>query len=289
MERKQKMDVNGSALETTLNEIRTAYPGVSNLLVLNANNQVIAKDHTADDELVTQVSASFKKLSKRAAVVGGIDALTFKGACQSIFFSRHESIYLATITTSQVNQKEITRLTNILFPSTIKVLQEVVSLKEEKKENPKIIEQPKPKIPDPPAQTSPTKLTAPTIPAVIQTPKTDLPKPIPTPIIKPANVIVPEARFKVENISGFSLVSASIDSVWLDRALIGEWRERYGANSIEEVIVSNVETKKTVRCKFEAIKNSKFDGLGIIQVSNRVQASLGAKKGSTVIVKPVIK
>lgn len=279
------MTINGSALETTLNEIRTAYPEVSNLLVLDAESQVIAKDHTADAELASQIALSFKKISKKAAIMGGIDSLTFKGACQTIFYDRHEDIYLTTVAASQLSQKEITRITNILFPSTLKVIQEVASLKDENKDPLKTIETLQPKILD--LQTTKT-LTA--VPAPSLTPKAELPKPdaVPETISKPA-AEVPEVKFKVENISGFSLVSASNDSVWLDRALIGEWRERYGANSVEEVIVTGVDAKKQVRCRFEGIKNSKFDGLGIIQISNRVQAKLGVKKGSTVTVKPVIK
>ncbi len=283
----EKMEVNVSALETTLNEIKTAYSGISSLVVLDDSNQVIAKDRATNTELAKQVSGSFEKLSQKASIIGRIESLTFKGTGQSIFFNRHENIYLATIATNQISQKEITRLTNILFPTTLKVIQEVVSRKEEKSSNPQIIEPPKPKtidlpISNPssnPTQTMQTGYSAPT----------PMPTPEPALFNKPAKIDIPEAKFRVENFSGFSVVSSSLDSVLLDRALIGEWRERYGENSIDEVSISDVQLKKTVRCKFQAIKNSKLEGTGAIQVSHKLQTVLGVNKGSSVVVKPVLK
>ncbi|XHH09304.1 MAG: hypothetical protein ACFCUE_01385 [Candidatus Bathyarchaeia archaeon] len=274
------MELNVSALETTLNEIKTAYPGVSSLMVLDGSNQVIARDRSTNDELVHHVSSSFEKITKKSAITGRIDNLTFKGTYQNIFFSRHQDIYLATVASNQISQKEVTRLTNILFPTTYKVIQEVVSFKQEKK-TPQSIEEAKPKTIEPPS--TPPQTQQPTT----YNPK--IPTPEPAPISKPAPIEILEAKFKVENISGFSVVSSSLDSVFLDRALIGEWRERYGVNSVDEVLVTAVESKKTSRCAFQPIKNSKLEGVGVVQVSHKVQASLGVKKGSLVIVKPVLK
>jgi len=283
------MEMNVSALEATLSEIKNACPGVSNMMVLDSANQVIAKDQNAGNELVSQVSGSFEKLLKQAAIVGGIDSLTFKGSFQSIFFNRHDDIYLATVASNQVTQKEINRLTRVLFPTTLKVLQEVVSINEEKPTT-KEIEPSKPEI------------TGPIIPEVNaekakipdQELKLDLPelKIASKPLSAQPKVQVPEipqVKCRVENVSGFSIVSSSDDSVFLDRALIGEWKERWGENSIEEVSVSDVDSKKIMRCKFKPHKNLKLEGTGAVQVSHNVQKSLGVTKGSHVMVKPVIK
>lgn len=277
--------MNISALEATLSEIKNACPGVSHMMVLDDANQVIAKDQNANGELVSQVSGSFEKLLKQSAIVGGVESLTFKGSFQTIFFNRHDDIYIATVASNQVTQKEINRLTRILFPTTLKVLQEVVSINEEKPAPQEQIETSKPEITRPVnPQVAPENVK------INQQEQLDVPelKPLSTPseVLAPK---IPQVECRVENVSGFSIVSSSDDSVFLDRVLIGEWKERWGENSIEEVSVSDINSKKTLRCSFKPMKNSKLEGTGAVQVSHNLQKSLGVTKGSRVIVKPVIK
>jgi hypothetical protein len=280
------VEINVSALEATLSEIKNACSGVSNMMVLDSSNQVIAKDQNASDELVSQVSGSFEKILKQSAIVGGIESLTFKGSFQSIFFNRHEDIYLATVASNQVTQKEINRLTHVLFPTTLKVLQEVVSINEEDTVAQEQVEVPKPKNDD--------AVVSEVIPEKANVPKQELQmdlEPEAT-LNTPVDVQVPDVpqiKCRVENVSGFSIVFSSDNSVFLDRALIGEWKERWGNNSIEEVSVSDVDSKKTMLCKFKPIKNSKLEGKGAVQISHNLQKSLGLNQGSHVLVKPVIK
>jgi hypothetical protein len=284
----KKSEVNVSALETTLNEIRNVYPGVTNLMVIDETNQVIAKDRTSNSELVNQVSSSFETLSRRASIIGGIESLTFEGADQRIFFTRHQDVYLATVASNQLDQKEITNLTNILFTTTLKVIQEVVSYSAAKNAPTQVIEPPKPKIPEPIIKTYPN---IPKQPQPVETHEylsRTQPQPVQVPVSQPVHVLVPETKCKVENVSGFSIVSDSPDAIRLDRALIGNWTERYGAKKIEEVYILDIDSKKVMRCKFAPIKNSKLEGQGLVQVPHKVQAFLGVKKGSTVIVKPAV-
>jgi hypothetical protein len=287
-----KSELNVSALETTLNEIRNVYPGVTNLMVLDETYRVIARDRTSNDELVNQVSNSFETLAKRASIVGGIESLTFEGADQRIFFTRHQEVYLATVASNQLDYKEITNLTHILFTTTLKVIQEVVSYSETKKAAQQvsapvpIIEPLKPKIPEPTIKNVPYVHTQ---PQTMPTPQSySKPMPAPMPVSKPAQIAVPEVHCKVDNISGLSIVSDSPDAIRLDRALIGEWSERYGAKKIDEAYILDVDSKKVMRCKFAPIKNSKLEGQGLVLVPHKVQGFLGVKKGATVIVKPAV-
>jgi hypothetical protein len=287
-----KSQVNVSALETTLNEIRNVYPGVTNLMVLDETNQVIARDRTSNDELVNQVSSSFETLAKRASIIGGIESLTFEGADQRIFFTRHQEVYLATVASNQLDYKEITNLTHILFTTTLKVIQEVVSYSEARKAAPAVsapapIEPPKPKISEPIIKTVPNFPTQPQPMPTPVMPGYSRPMAAPMPVSKP-QIAVPEVRCKVENVSGLSIVSDSPDAIRLDRALIGEWSERYGAKKIDEAYILDVEAKKVMRCKFAPIKSEKLEGQGLVLVPHKVQGFLGVKKGSTVIVKPAV-
>jgi hypothetical protein len=92
----------------------------------------------------------------------------------------------------------------------------------------------------------------------------------------------------VENLAGLSIISGSPDTIRVDRALVGRWRELYGDKKIVEAIVEEVATGKKVRCRFESIKDSKLEGQGVVQVSLRLQKSLGIKKGATVLVRPAV-
>ncbi len=287
-----KSEVNVSALETTLNEIRNVYPGVTNLMVLDETNQVIARDRTSNDDLVNQVSSSFETLAKKASIVGGIESLTYEGADKRIFFTRHQEVYLATVASNQLDQKEITNLTNILFTTTLKVIQEVVSYSVAKSVSAPVsapspvIEPPKPLIPEPKVRAA-VPQTQPVQP--VQEPTYSKPvAPMPIPVSQPSRLAVPEVKCKVDNISGISIVSDSPDAIRLDRAVIGDWKERYGAKKIEEAYVLDVDSKKVVRCKFAPIKNEKLEGQGIVQVPHKIQSFLGVKKGSTIIVKPAV-
>ena len=94
----------------------------------------------------------------------------------------------------------------------------------------------------------------------------------------------PVNQFIVENLGGLLVPS---DTVRIDSAVIVQWKDLYADKKIEEVDVETL-NGKTTRCKFKPIKDSKYEGKGIIQMPEKIQLTLQTTKGELVMVKPVV-
>jgi hypothetical protein len=70
--------------------------------------------------------------------------------------------------------------------------------------------------------------------------------------------------------------------------LIGQWREFCGDKKIEEIIIEDTTNGKRARLKFKPIQESKYEGKGIVQLSEKTQNELQTKKGTLVLVRPII-
>lgn len=99
----------------------------------------------------------------------------------------------------------------------------------------------------------------------------------------------PFSQFLVENLTGIGGFMGGPEVVRVDSAIIGRWNEMFGDKKIEEVTIEDTVTGKQLRCKFKAFKESKFEGKGVIQMSEKVQQALRTKKGALVKVKPIVK
>jgi len=239
------------ALRTTLSEIKNTCPGISNIFVLNENKHVIAQDQNTTEELIKSTADALTTVTKRAAIAGEIESLTYNGVNQRVNFTRCDKNYFVTVASNETDEKTMTNLTRVLFPTVLKLVQEGVLSREKNAETLK---------PKTPTQVKP----------------------------EPATSDLPASEFVVENLSGLDLISGSPETIHVDRALIGQWKELYGEKKIEGVIVEEITKRKKMPCKFRPIKGSKLEGKGVVLIPYRVQAYLGIKKGSMVLVRPVI-
>jgi len=66
-----------------------------------------------------------------------------------------------------------------------------------------------------------------------------------------------------------------------------QWEEFSGSTRIDQV---EVETfgGKTTQCKVKPIKDSKYEGKGIIRMPEKIQLNLEVRKGELVRVKPLV-
>ena len=94
----------------------------------------------------------------------------------------------------------------------------------------------------------------------------------------------PVNQFIVENIGGLLVPS---DTVRIDSEILSQWEELYEGRKIEEVEIGTFDGK-TMRCKVKTIKDSKFEGKGIIQIPEKVQLALEIRKGELVRAKPIV-
>jgi hypothetical protein len=94
-------------------------------------------------------------------------------------------------------------------------------------------------------------------------------------------------QFMVENLGGFNSFLGSSDVARIDAAVLESWRQ-LAEEKIREVEIEETRTGKRLRCKFKPIKDAKYEGKGVVQLSEKAQLLLDTHKGSLVVVKPVI-
>jgi len=94
----------------------------------------------------------------------------------------------------------------------------------------------------------------------------------------------PVSQLIVENLGGLLVPS---DTVRIDSEIMTKWEELYEGNKIMEVEIGTFDGK-TMRCKVKTIKDSKYEGKGIIQMPEKIQLALEIKKGELVRAKPII-
>jgi len=98
----------------------------------------------------------------------------------------------------------------------------------------------------------------------------------------------PVIQVIVDNLGGLAGRLGNPDFVRIDNTLLARWIEFFGEREFKEVLVEETTFGKEIRCKFQVNKDSQFEGKGIVQIPEKLQESLGTKKGALVLVKPVL-
>ncbi len=244
-------------LKTAINEVKSTCPGISDIFLFNEDlKPLIYEENTPEESFVVATNA-LSTLNKITAMAGEIECLTCYGSNQKINLSHITNNYIITVASNETDDAALSSITRVLIPTVLKTVREVVSSREETPIIPK----------SPPSKRDTLKLQ-------------------PT---KPPVTDIPAADYVVENLSVRHSLSTAPGMILVDRALIGEWKERYGNKEIEEVTVENISTKKRLKCSIQAIKDSKLEGQGVVQIPTRLQAALEIRKGEVVRIRPILK
>lgn len=276
------MDTETSALafKTTINEIKNTCPGISNIFILNDNKQIITQDENTTKDLIDCTTDTLTALTGAASIAGDIDAFMCSGPSQKINFTRYENNYFVTVASNETDEKALTTIARVMVPSMLRLAQEVIASRKEavpevlKVKDSPLTQSPKP---EPTLTATPTQVRAPT------------PPPVPAPAkTKSQTLDLPASEFTAENLSGINIISSDPDTIYVDRVLLGEWKELYGDKHIEKAMIESASTGKKFQCKFQPIKSQKFEGQNIVLIPNRIQNKLEIKRGVTVRIRPII-
>jgi len=101
---------------------------------------------------------------------------------------------------------------------------------------------------------------------------------------EPVSPEPPVSQLIVENLGGLLVPT---DTVRVDNETLSQWTELYDGRKIEEIEIDTFDGK-IARCKVKPIKESKYEGKGIVQMPEKVQLALEIKKGELVRVKPAV-
>ncbi|MBE0520633.1 hypothetical protein IBX35_06300, partial [Candidatus Bathyarchaeota archaeon] len=95
---------------------------------------------------------------------------------------------------------------------------------------------------------------------------------------------LPVNQLIIENLGGLLVPS---DTVRIDNEMLSQWKGISDSTKIDQVEVETFDGK-TMQCKVKPIKDSKYEGKGIIRMPEKIQLNLEVKKGELVRVKPLV-
>jgi predicted regulator of Ras-like GTPase activity (Roadblock/LC7/MglB family) len=277
------------ALKSTLDEIQSACPDVSNAFIFK-DGKILAKGETTDENTADLTINAFDSITERADSLGSLETVTIQGANGRVSITCMNDFYLTTVLSKKADEKYVNTLTRVLIPTVIKLVEkiqptpagdETLTVKPEPAEE-EVAEEDAESAEDnenEPAEEEETATTEPTEEQETaeeeETPEVDDEPLLPEP---------PVIQLIIENLGGLLVPS---DTVRIDKAVIAQWNDLYGDKKIEEVDLETL-SGKTTRCKFKPIKDSKHKEKGIIQMPEKIQLTLEVAKGELVMVKPAV-
>jgi hypothetical protein len=277
------------ALKSTLDEIQSACPDVSNTFIFK-DGKILAKGETTDENTANLTINAFDSITERADSLGSLETVTIQGANGRVSITCMNDFYLTTVLSKKADEKYVNTLTRVLIPIVVKLVEkihptsaddETLTVKPEPAEEEAAEEDTESAEDDEnmPAEEEETATTEPTEEQETaeeeETPEVDDEPLLPEP---------PVTQLIIENLGGLLVPS---DTVRIDKAIITQWNDLYGDKKIEEVDLETLD-RKTTRCKFKPIRDSKHKEKGIIQMPEKIQLTLEVAKGELVMVKPAV-
>jgi len=271
-----KNDEYTSALKNALNEIRKVCPGINNSFMFRENGEIVAGDENTPEKTMTRVVDSFDGILEKAEAIGGFDGITLEASKGKVSVSCISDFYLVTVTSKKADMNYVNTVTRVLIPTILRLLEKICPTPL-KSNSPLTKTKHKLKIPmdeelEKPEPVEETVMEEPKETVETETKHEPL---LPEP---PVNQLI------VENLGGLLVPS---DTVRIDSEILSQWEELYEGRKIEEVEIGTFDGK-TMRCKVKTIKDSKYEGKGIIQIPEKIQLALEIKKGELVRAKPII-
>ena len=250
-------------LQTIINEFKTLGPDITNTVVFRMDGETLASCENTTPEQTQSLIDSISGIT-HADSIGGIESLTIQDINTQLSLIAINSVYLATLSSREADQKIIKSLTRVVAPTVVRLSlgKASVSQKKRKHQPESIPSEVKETVLAPEHEPEVKLLSEPEAPAEPLLPK------------------APTSQFMVEKIGGILVPS---DIVRIDVEVIEKWQELYGENDFSMVSVETLEGK-TVKCRFK----TKSSANGIIQIPDRILQILGVSKGKLVMVKPVI-
>lgn len=275
------------AMKNTLEQIQKACPDVKHSFMFKEDGEIIARNENTPEQTIVKAINTFDSIAEKAQTIGSIDSVMVECEDGNVNVQHMKDLYLVTVTSKDADMKYINTLNNVLFPTVLTLLDKMGpapkkphSIAEDPVPEPRSeprfeyprsrkIEKHQPKLPSEYLEEELNGNSEPEEPQKLEV--TNLPEP-------------PISQFMVENIGGLLVPS---DTVRIDAETISKWEELYPHLKIEEVEVEAFNGKVT-QCKVKPLKDSKFEGKGIVQMPEKIQSTLEIKKGELVKVRPLV-
>jgi hypothetical protein len=303
-------EVYAFALDSAIKEIKNICPDVTNIFVFEENAQTIAKDADTNQDTINKTVDAFHAIKGKTETSGGLEAVTIQGSEGRVNIASINNLYLVTVTSREADEKFVSSLTRVLIPTVVKLVDQFPPAWMRNDEAPAATE-PEPiwepieepiqeSIEEPIRETAEYDYQEETFEEAEQDEQE-------TPIVEEAaaeetvesveevqaedfeenGLVLPEPPVTQVIVESLGRLQFKSDTVRIDYSILYQWNDLYGDREIQEVDLDAL-NGKTIRCKFSVIKDSKYQGKGVIQIPDKIQAALETCKGKLVMVKPVV-
>jgi len=255
-------------------------PGITNTFMFMEDGEIIVGDENTSQKTMVHVVDAFDGVFEKADAIGGVECITIEGSNGRVNVSWLNDLYFVTVTSRKADMNYVNTVTRVLIPTVLRLLEKICPTPL-KSNSPLTETKHQLKIPMDEEFEKPELMEEPVEETVMEEPKETVEaetKHEPLLSEPPVNQLI------VENLGGLLVPS---DTVRIDSEILSQWEELYEGRKIEEVEIGTFDGK-TMRCKVKTIKDSKFEGKGMIQVPEKVQLALEIKKGELVRAKPII-
>lgn len=268
------------ALKNTLAEIKNICPDILHSFLFTEEGEIIAGNGFPESEVI-RVIDSIDSVMEKADSIGGVETVMTECSNGTFSLSRINDLNLVVVASKDADTKYVKTVTHVLLPTIVRLVEKINSTHSTPNNNPSF--KPNPEISQNPEPEDEQDLDESKVED--NPPKTQ--ELAPEPEDEDPDSLLPEPpvnQFIVENLGGLLIPT---DTVRVDNALLTQWQELYPDRKIGEV---EVETfgGKTTEAKVKPIKDSKYEGKGIVQMPEKIQSSLDIKKGELVRIKPII-
>lgn len=270
-------EIYSSTLENTVNEIHEVCPDLRNCFIFNEDGEIVAKDENTSERTMLFAIESFRSIVDKANFVGGVDSIALETTKDRLNVSHLNNLYVVTITSKDAEKDNVNIVAHVLVSTILKLLERITSaplksnsLKSEEGTTLDSIEDAEASMEeaaDEAMNKEPEQLLNTEDDSTV------------APSERPAN------QFMVESIGR---LHRGADTVRIEKGVLLYWQELYEDKKIKKVKIETF-SGKTKECKVKPLKNSKYKGKGIVQISEKIQDTLEIKKGELVKVKPIVK
>jgi hypothetical protein len=273
-------EVYSFALKNALNEIRNVCPDITNAFMFREDGEIIAGDKNTPEKTMVHVVDAFDGLLEKADAIGGVECITLEGTNGRVNVSCMHDVYLVTVTSRKADMNYVNTIIRVLIPTVLRLLEKICPTPL-KNNSPLTETKPTPRIPTVKEFEKPEPMMEPAEEITMEEPKKTVEAET-----KPEQLLPepPVNQLIVENLGGLLVPS---DTVRIDSEILSQWEKLYEGYKIEQVEIGTFDGK-TMQCKVKTIKDSKYEGKGIIQLPEKVQLALEIKKGELVRAKPIV-
>ncbi|MEJ2280915.1 MAG: hypothetical protein P8X97_03235 [Candidatus Bathyarchaeota archaeon] len=116
-------DLYAIALNSTLKEIKKAYPEIHHSFIFSNDSSIIAADTETDQETMKNIQEAFEKIRENAKVIGDIKGFQVDGKNGKLNLTSIEDMYLVLKTSRNIDKTNIYAISDVIIPTILKSLE----------------------------------------------------------------------------------------------------------------------------------------------------------------------